>query len=96
MGAMHGADVAWARCGSLSIGGSGIILDLVAHRLGGTGLDFLRADEAMYGWFVVMTFLLGAGALSLDRYDVWRVLIPIAFGWFALGALLLGYRGGHR
>jgi hypothetical protein len=29
----------------------------------------------------------------LHRYDVWRVLIWIAFGWFVLGALLLAYRG---
>jgi len=96
VGAMHGADVAWARCGSLSIGGSGIILDLVAHRLGGTILDILRTDEAMNSWFVVVTVLLGAGALTLRSYDVRRVPIPIAFGWFALGTLLLGYRGGHR
>jgi hypothetical protein len=35
------------------------------------------------------------GALTLHRYDVWRVLIWIALGWFVLGALLLGYRGEH-
>jgi hypothetical protein len=92
---MHSAHVAWAQCGSLSIGGSEIILDLVAHMLGGTILDILRTDEAMYTWFVVMIILLGVGALTLHRYDVQRVLIWIAFGWFVPGALLLGYRGEH-
>jgi hypothetical protein len=60
------------------------------------------AEEAMNAWFVVMNawfvimiILLGIGALTLHRYDVWRVLIWIAFGWFVLGALLLGYRGEH-
>src|SRR6267378_8446115 len=54
------------------------------------------AEEAMNAWFVVMNawfvimiILLGIGALTLHRYDVWRVLIWIAFGWFVLGALLL-------
>jgi hypothetical protein len=93
---MRGAHVAWAQGGRLSIGGSEIILDLVAHMLGGTILDILRTDEAMYTWFVVMTILLGVGALSLHSYDVPRVLIWFAFGWFVLGALLLGYRGGYR
>ncbi len=49
----------------------------------------------MNAWFVIMIILLGIGALTLLRYDVWRVLIWIAFGWFVLGALLLGYRGEH-
>jgi hypothetical protein len=49
----------------------------------------------MNTWFVVMIILLGVGALTLHRYDVQRVLIWIAFGWFVLGALLLGYRGEH-
>src|SRR6266481_7245601 len=51
------------------------------------------AEEAMNAWFVVMNawfvvmiILLGIGALTMDRYDVWRVLIWIAFGWFVLGA----------
>jgi hypothetical protein len=39
--------------------------------------------------------LLGLGLLILHRYDVHRVLIWFAFGWFVLDALLLGYRGGH-
>ena len=43
----------------------------------------------MNAWFVIMIILLGIGALTLHRYDVWRVLIWIAFGWFVLGALLL-------
>ena len=94
VGAMHSAHIAWAQCGSLSIGGNEI-LNLVAHMPGGTILDILRADEAMNTWFVVKTILLGVGALTLHRYDVRRVLIWIAFGWFVLGALLLGYRGEH-
>ena len=49
----------------------------------------------MNAWFVVMTILLGAGALILHRYDVRRVLIWIAFVWFVPGALLLGYRSEH-
>jgi hypothetical protein len=49
----------------------------------------------MNTWFVVMIILLGVGALTLHRYDVQRVLIWITFGWFVLGALLLGYRGEH-
>jgi hypothetical protein len=50
----------------------------------------------MNTWFVVMIILLGVLALTLHRYDVLqRVLIWIAFGWFVLGALLLGYRGEH-
>ena len=54
-----------------------------------------RSRQAMPGfWFgLVMIILLGIGALTLHRYDVWRVLIWIAFGWFVLGALLLAYRG---
>jgi len=83
--------IAWAQCVSLSIGGSGI-LNLVAHMPGETILDILRADDT---WFVVMIILLGVGALTLHRYDVQRVLIWIAFGWFGLGALLLGYGGEH-
>ena len=62
--------------------------------LGGTIVDILRHGEAMYTWFVVMLILLGIGALTLHGYDVWRVQSWIAFGWFVLGALLLGYRGG--
>jgi hypothetical protein len=49
----------------------------------------------MNAWLVVMIILLGVLALSLDRYDVQRVLIWIALGWFVLGALLLAYRGEH-
>jgi hypothetical protein len=60
---------------------------------GETILDILRADDT---WFVVMIILLGVGALTLHRYDVQRVLIWIAlFGWFVLGAPLLGYGGEH-
>ena len=78
-GAMHCANIAWAQCSSLSIGGSQrLILNLVAHLPYGTILILLRL-----------------GALTLHRYDVQRVLIWIAFGWFVLGALLLGYRGEH-
>jgi hypothetical protein len=55
-------------------------------------LDILRADDAMNAWFVVMTILLGVGALILHRHDVRRVLIWIAFVWSVPGALLLGYR----
>jgi hypothetical protein len=62
---------------------------------GETILDIPRADEAMNAWFVVMAILLGVGALTLHRHDVQRILIWIAFGWFVLSALLLGYRGGH-
>jgi hypothetical protein len=58
-------------------------------------LDILRAEEVMNVWIVVMIILLGIGALTLHRYDVWRVLIWIALGWFVLGAFLLGYRGEH-
>jgi hypothetical protein len=70
IGAMHCAHIAWAQCGSLSVGRSEIILDLVPHMLGGTILDILRADEAMYTRFVVMIIQLGVGVLTLDRYDV--------------------------
>jgi|SRR5665213_2843176 len=93
-GAMH-AYVASAQWASLSIRGSGTILHLIAHLRGETILDILRADQAMKAWFVVMIILFGVGALSLHRYDVQRVLIWITFGWFVLGALLPGYRGGH-
>jgi hypothetical protein len=58
-------------------------------------LDILRADDAMNGWFVFVIDLLGVGALTLHGYDVEHTLISIAFGWFAPGALLLSYRGGH-
>ena len=93
---MHGAHIAWVRCGSLCIGGSEIILDLVARMRGGMILDILRSNEALDGWFVAMIILLGVGALSLHRYDVWRALVWIAFGWFVLGgALWLGYRRKH-
>jgi hypothetical protein len=96
VGAMHSAHIAWAQCGSLSIGGNEIILNLVAHMPGETILDILRADEVMNTRFVVMIILLGVLALTLHRYDVLqRVLIWIAVGWFVLGALLLGYRGEH-
>jgi hypothetical protein len=54
-----------------------------------TILDILRAGEAMNAWFVVMAILLGVGVPALHRYDVHRILIWIAFGWFVLGALLL-------
>ncbi len=73
-----------------------IILNLVVHTPGGTILDILRGDEAMNSWFVVTILLLGVGTLTLHRYDVWRVLIWIAFGWFVPGGLLLGYRREHR
>lgn len=43
----------------------------------------------MNAWFVVMAILLGVGVPALHRYDVHRILIWIAFGWFVLGALLL-------
>ena len=46
----------------------------------------------MNAWFVVMTILLGVGALILHRHDVRRVLIWIAVVWSVPGALLLGYR----
>ena len=49
----------------------------------------------MNAWFVVMIIPARVLALTLDRHDVQRVLIWIAFGWFMLGALLLGYRGEH-
>ena len=95
VGPMQSANIALAQCGSLSIGGNEIILNLVAHMTGGTILDVLRADDTMNTWFVVMIILLGVGALTLHRYDVQRALIWIAFGRFVLGALLLGYRGDH-
>jgi hypothetical protein len=94
VGAMHSAHMAWVQCINLSIGGNGI-LNLVAHMPGETIPDILRADEAMNSWFVVMIILLGVNALTLHRYDVQRVLIWMAFGWFVLGALLPGYRGEH-
>ncbi len=93
VGAMHGARIAWAQC-VLCIGGNRF-LNLVVHMPGETILDILRADEAMNTWFAVMIILLGVGALTLHRYDVQRVMIWIVFGWFVLGALLLGYRGEH-
>jgi hypothetical protein len=71
------------------------MLNLVAHMPGGRILDILRADDAMNAWFVVITILLGVGALILHRYDVRRVLICIAFVWFVPGALLLGCRSEH-
>ena len=92
VGAMHDAHITWAQCDSLSIGGSEIF-NLVAHMPGGTILDILRADEAMNTWFVVVIIPLGVGVLTLHGYDVQRVLIWIAFGWFVLGALLPGCRG---
>ena len=95
VGAMHGAHTAWAQCRGLFAGGSGIIPGLVAHTLGGTILDILRADDVMNAGCVVMTIPLGVGALTLHRYDLHRVLIFFAFGRFLLGAILLGYRGEH-
>jgi hypothetical protein len=62
---------------------------------GETILDIRWADEARNTWFVAMIILLEVGALTLHRYDLQRVLIWIAFGWFVLGALLLGYGGEH-
>ena len=91
---MHRAHIAWTQRGSLSIGGNEI-LNLVAQMPGGRILDILRADDAMNAWLVVMTILLGVGALILHRYDVRRVPIWIAFVWFVSGTLLLGYRSEH-
>jgi len=91
VGAMHRAHIVWTQRGSLSIGGNEI-LNLAGHMPGGRILDILRADDAMNAWFVVMTILLGVGALILHRHDVRRVLIWIAFVWSVPGALLLGYR----
>ena len=95
VGAMHGAHTAWAQCGRLFAGGSGIIPGLVAHMLDGTILDILRADDVMNAGCVVMTIPLGVGALILHRYDVHCALILPAFGRFVLSALLLGCRGEH-
>jgi hypothetical protein len=92
---MESADIALAQRDSLSTGGNEIILNLVAHRPRGTTLDVLRADNAMNTWFVIVIVLLGLGTLTLHRYGMQRDLIWIAFGWFVLGALLLGYRGDH-
>jgi hypothetical protein len=94
-GAMRSAHTAWAQCGRLYAGGNGIIPGLVARMSGGTILGILRADDVMNARCVVMTILLGVGALTLHRYDVQCVLISIAIGWFLLGAILLGYRGDH-
>jgi hypothetical protein len=95
VGAMHSAHVAWAQCVSLSVGGNGI-LNLVVHMQGETILDSLiLRDEAMNTWFVVMIILVGVASLTLHRYDMQRVPIWIAFGWFVLDALLLGYGGEH-
>jgi hypothetical protein len=96
VGATHSAHMARGRGGSLSLGGGGTILVLVAHTLGDTILDILRADEAINTWFVVMIILRGEGVLTLHGYDVRRVLIWIAFGWFAPSGLLLGYRNDRR
>jgi hypothetical protein len=57
--------------------------------------EFYIPKEAVHAWLVAMIILLGIGVLTLDRYDAWRVLIPIALGWFLLSAFLLGYRGEH-
>ncbi|MGA8900790.1 hypothetical protein [Bradyrhizobium sp.] len=73
VGAMRSAHIAWAQCGSLSIGWNGL-LDWVAHALGD---DILRADEAMNTWFVVVIILFGVGALTLHGYGLRRVL-----SWF--------------
>ena len=86
--------MAWTQCGSLSIGGNEI-LNFVAQMPNGTILDILRDNDAMNVWFVVMTILLGVGALTLHRYDVGRSLIWIAFVWFVPSVLLLGYRSEH-
>jgi hypothetical protein len=94
VGAMHRAHIARTQRGGLSIGGNEI-LDLVAHMRGGRILDILRADDAVNAWFVVMTILLGVGALILHRYDVRCDLIWTAFAWFVPGGLLLGYRSDH-
>jgi hypothetical protein len=51
--------------------------------------------QATNAGFFAMAILLGLGALTLHRYDLQRILIWIAFGWFLRGALLLGYRRGH-
>jgi hypothetical protein len=58
---------------------------------GGRILDVLRANKVMNDWLVVVTVSLGLGSLILHRHDVQRALIRIAFGWFVLGAPLLGY-----
>ena len=92
VGAMHRAHIAWTQRGSLSIGGNES-LNLAAHMPGGRILDILRADDAMNAWFVVMTILLGVGALIVHRYDMRRIWI--AFVWFVPSALLLGYRSEH-
>jgi len=94
VGAMHCAQIAWAQCGRLSVGGSEI-LNLVPHILRGTILDILRANEAMSNWCVFKFTLLGVGALIFHMYDAQCVLIWITFGWFALGGALLRYRGEH-
>ena len=94
VGAMHRAHMAWAQFDSLSIGRSEI-LNLLAHKPGGSILDMPRADEALNTWFVFMIILPGVGALTLNRQGVQRVLISIAFVWLVAGALLPGYRG-HR
>jgi hypothetical protein len=60
----------------------------------GAILDILRADGAVNACFIVMTVPLGVGALILHRYDVQRLPIWIAFGWFVPDALL-GYRDEH-
>lgn len=93
VGAMRSARIAWAQCRRLCIGGSGIILNVVARLPGRTILDIVRAVGAINTWFVVMTALVGVGALTLHGYDVQRLLIWSAFGWFLLCAL--GYRGEH-
>ena len=92
---MPSAHTTRAQCGRLFAGGSGIIPGLVAHMLGGTILDILRADDVMNAGCVVMTIPLGVGALTLHRYDLHRVLIFFAFDRFLPGAILLGYRGEH-
>ncbi|MGY8667790.1 hypothetical protein Q3C01_36280 [Bradyrhizobium sp. UFLA05-109] len=61
----------------------------------GTILNILRAVDILNAWFVVLTILLGTGALTLHGYDLWRVQIRSAFDWLVPGALLLDYRSGH-
>ena len=92
--AMRNADIRRARWCGLSIGRDEIILDLLASMLGGAILGILRADDVMNTRLVVMTILLGGGALAFHR-DLQRALIWIAFVWFALGGCVLGYGGNH-
>ena len=69
VGAMHRAHIAWTQRAGLSDGGNEI-LNLLAHMHDGGILDFLRADDAISAWFVVMTIPLWLAALILHRCDV--------------------------